>query len=99
MAEGLGEELVVAAVGPVDEVVAAQAEDRPDRAALLADARVGGPVHQSVGRELQDLLLEHPDPQGLAEHLKDELGFAASQSDWSTPTSTHGDAGGQVSCA
>jgi hypothetical protein len=75
VAEGLGKELVVSTMGPVDEVITAQAQDRPDGATLLADARVGGPVHQSVAGQLQDVLLEHPDPQGLTEHLKDDIGF------------------------
>ena len=57
----LGEELVVTAVRAVDAVARAQAHDRADRAALLADGRVRGSVHEAFPGELEHALLEGPD--------------------------------------
>ncbi len=48
---------------PLIRSVGAQVDDRADRAALLADAGVRGPVDQAVAGQLQDVLLEDPDPQ------------------------------------
>ena len=63
--QGLGQELVVSAVRAVDGVLAGQREDRADRAAFLADARVRWSVHQAGAGKLEDVLLEGPDPDQL----------------------------------
>ena len=94
--ECLGQELVVAAVRAVDEVIGGEVEDRPDRTALLADARVGGPVHQAVGGEVQDVLLEDPDPHGLHQHQPQIRGGGVIPVGVVVASSTHGDAG--VNC-
>ncbi len=70
----LGEELVVPAMGSVDGVGRAEADDRADRAALLADARVGGAVHEALARELEHGLLEGADEVQLAEHAGEQSG-------------------------
>ncbi len=61
----LGEELVVAPVRAVDGVLAGEREHRADRAALLADAGVGRAVDESAAGEVEDVLLEGPDPDQL----------------------------------
>ena len=68
VADRLGQELVVPAVGAVDLVRAHQREHRADRARLLADARVRRAVDQLLARQAQDLLLERPDEVELGEH-------------------------------
>ncbi|KAG1314975.1 hypothetical protein G6F62_013834 [Rhizopus arrhizus] len=49
----LGQELVVAAVRPVDLVAGAQGQHRTDGAAFLAHGRVRGAVHQAFGGQVQ----------------------------------------------
>ncbi len=61
----LGQELVVAAVRAVDGVLAGEREHRADRAALLADAGVRRAVDQAGAGQLEDVLLEGPDPHQL----------------------------------
>ena len=74
VAEHLGQELVVATVRPVDRVPRREADDRADRAALLADAGVRGSVDEPLGRQLEHELLEGPDEDELAVHRGEQLG-------------------------
>jgi hypothetical protein len=71
----LSEKLVVAAVRPVDAVARSEADDRTHRAALLADARMGGSVHETLAGEFQNRLLEGPDQVELPEHRGEEPGI------------------------
>ena len=66
--DGLGEELMVAAMGAVDGVRRPQRDDRADRAALLADAGVRRAVHEALAGQFEDRLLEGPDEVQLAQH-------------------------------
>lgn len=68
MSEGLGQELVVAAVGSIDRIAGTQPDDGSYGAALLPDARVRGPVHQALAREFQHGFLEGPDQVQFGEH-------------------------------
>ena len=72
--ERLGQELVVAAVRAVDGVGRPQRDDRADRAALLSDGGVRGPVHQALAGQLEDGLLEGADEVELAEHGGEQCG-------------------------
>ena len=72
--DGLGQELVVAAMRAVDGVRRAQRDDRADRAALLADAGVRRAVHEALAGQLEDRLLEGPDEVQLPEHGREQPG-------------------------
>ena len=96
----LGEELVVAAVRPVDGVVAGERQHRADGAALLPDARVRRAVDQPGTGELEDVLLERADPAPAGVWIvRSRAGSAASQSAASTTTSTQGEAGANRWCS
>ena len=58
----------MASVRAVDAVGRTEAHDRADRAALLADAGVGGSVDEPFAGELEDCLLEGADQVELSEH-------------------------------
>ena len=64
----LGQELVVAAVRPVDLVAGAQGQHRTDGAAFLTHGRVRGAVHQAFGGQVQHSLFKGADPVQLGEH-------------------------------
>jgi len=72
--ERLGQELVMAAVRAVDRVGRPQRDDRADRAPLLSDGGVRGPVHQALAGQLEDGLLEGADEVELAEHGGEQRG-------------------------
>ena len=69
----LGEELVMGAVGGVDLVGVRQRRHGADRAALLADARVRGPVHAARLEEFENPLLEAADEQELLQEIGQDL--------------------------
>ena len=70
--EGLGQELVMPAMRPVDRVARAQPDDRADRAALLADAGVRRAVHEPRPGQLEDRLLERADEMQLPQHRRQQ---------------------------
>ena len=59
--ERLGEKMVVGAVRAVDLIVRAQRADAGDGGALLADRRMGGPVHEVLVDEREHVFLEGAD--------------------------------------
>ena len=72
--DGLGQELVVAAMGAVDGVGRPQRDDGADGAALLADAGVRGAVDEALAGEFEDRLLEGADEVQLPEHGREQPG-------------------------
>ncbi len=80
MGQCLREELVVTAVRAVDAIGGAKAEDRADRAALLADARMRRAMDETRSGELEHALFECADEVKLHQHRLRNAGSAAAQS-------------------
>ena len=61
----------------VDSVAFLQGEHRAHGAALLADARVNRAVHQALGGQIEQVLLEGPNEDELAPHARQQLGVCS----------------------
>ena len=72
--DGLGQELVVTAVGAVDRVRRPERDDGADRTPLLADAGVRRAVDEALAGQFEDRLLEGPDEVQLPEHGREQAG-------------------------